>query len=166
MYAYAHNTTPLSQLKLSPYRHVFHTHPRIPLNFYLNLPHDSSNNCLETYCDSLPLHTHYSTQDLNPLFHSLLGKSNSSWLLSAEHAMLEIYSTVYRHVNQKLNSRSSTFETTHLKQLPPYTFVIHAYFKSVKFLQKLKPIRLGPLKILEHLSDVTYELMSQDGSTF
>ena len=58
MYAYAHNTTPLSQLELSPYQIIFHTHPRIPLTFSLNLHRDSSNNCIATYCDSLPfIHT-------------------------------------------------------------------------------------------------------------
>ena len=54
MYAYAHNTTPLSQLKLSPYQIVFHTHPRIPLTFSLNLPRNASKNCIATYCESLP----------------------------------------------------------------------------------------------------------------
>ena len=86
-YAYAHNITPLSQLKLSPYHIVFHTHPRIPLTFSLNIPRDSSNNCIATYCVSLPLHTHYSTQNLHLFSHSLLDKPISSWLLSAEHAM-------------------------------------------------------------------------------
>ena len=38
MNAYAHNTTPLSQLKLSPYQYVFDTHPGISLLFSLNLP--------------------------------------------------------------------------------------------------------------------------------
>ena len=111
MYAYAHNTTPLSQLKLSSYQIIFHTHPRIPLTFSLNLPRDSSNNCIATYCDSLPLHTYYSTQDLNSFIHSLLDRPIFSWLLSAEHAMLETHSTVHRHINLKLNSQSSTFET-------------------------------------------------------
>ena len=41
MYAYAHNTTPLSTLKLSPYQIVFHTHPRKPLSFDLNSTRDS-----------------------------------------------------------------------------------------------------------------------------
>ena len=80
--------------------------------------------------------------------------------------MLEIYSTVHRHLNHKLNSQSSTFETTHLKQLPLNTFVIHTSFKPVNFSKKLKPLRIGPYKILKHLSEVTYELLSQDGSTF
>ena len=35
------------------------------------------------------------------------------------------------------------------------------------FSEKLKPLRIGPYKILDRLSlDVTYELSSQDGSTF
>ena len=80
--------------------------------------------------------------------------------------MLEIYSTVHRHLNHKLNSQSSTFKTTHLKQLPLNTFVIHTNFKPVNFSKKLKPLRIGPYKILHHLSEVTYELLSQDGSTF
>ena len=103
---------------------------------------------------------------LTPFFKSLLDKPISSWLLAAETAMLEIYSTVHRHLNHKLNSQSSTFETTHLKQLPLNTFVIHTKFKPVNFSKKLKPLRIGPYKILKHLSEVTYELLSQNGSTF
>ena len=80
--------------------------------------------------------------------------------------MLEIYSTVHRHINHKLNSQRCTFETTHLKQLPLNTFVIHTNFKPVNFSKKLKPLRIGLYKILNHLSEVTYELLSQDGSTF
>ena len=70
MYAYAHTTTTttLSQLKLSPYQIVFHTHPRIPLTFSLNLPRESPKSCKASYCDSLPPHTHYSLKDLNPFF--------------------------------------------------------------------------------------------------
>ena len=166
MYAYAHNTTPLSQLKLSPYQIVFHTHPRIPLTFSLNISRDTFKNCTATYCESLSPHSHYSLQDLNPFFHSLIDKPISPWLLAAETAMLERYSTVHRHINHKLNSQSSTFETTHLKQLPLNTFVIHTNFKPVNFSKKLKPLRIGPYKIIKHLSEVTYELLSQDGSTF
>ena len=80
--------------------------------------------------------------------------------------MLEIYSTVHRHISIKLNLQNSTFETAHLKQLPRNTFVSHANFEPVKISQKHKPIRLGPSKSLQNLSDVTYELMAQDGFAF
>ena len=80
--------------------------------------------------------------------------------------MLEIYSTVHRHINHKLNSQSSTFETTHLKQLPLNTFVIHTNFKPVNFSKKLKPLRIGPYKILNHLSEVTYEFFLKTALLF
>ena len=74
MYAYAHNTTPLSQLNLSPNQIGFLTHARIPLTVSFNLTRDASTTCIATYCISLPTHTHYSDQVLNPFFHSLLNK--------------------------------------------------------------------------------------------
>ena len=39
-------------------------------------------------------------------------------------------------------------------------------FTHVHFADKLKPLRIGTYKILDRLSDVTNELLSQDGSTF
>ena len=41
LYAYAHNSQPLSELNLSPYEIVFHTTPRIPTNFERNLQRDT-----------------------------------------------------------------------------------------------------------------------------
>ena len=38
-------------------------------------------------------------------------------------------------------------------------------FTHVHFSDKLKPLRIGPYKIIDSLSDVTYELPAQDGST-
>ena len=80
--------------------------------------------------------------------------------------MLEIYSTVHRHLTNELNSQNNTYETTHLKQLHPDIFVIHTNFKPVKFSNKPKPLRLGPYKTIQQLSDVSYELMFQQRSTF
>ena len=38
-------------------------------------------------------------------------------------------------------------------------------FTHVHFSEKLKHLRIGPFKIVDRLSDVTYELLAQDGST-
>ena len=65
MYAYALNTTPLSQLNLSPYQLVFHTQHRIQLPSSLNLLRNYSKVCIATYCDSHPPQTSYSDNDLN-----------------------------------------------------------------------------------------------------
>ena len=41
MYAYAHNSQPLSELNFSPYERVFHTILRIPISFEPNLQKDA-----------------------------------------------------------------------------------------------------------------------------
>ena len=52
MYAYAHNSQPLSELNISPHEIVFHSRPRIPLTFDLNLNRDTSKTCISRYCPS------------------------------------------------------------------------------------------------------------------
>ena len=68
MYAYAHNSQPLSELNVSPHEIVFHTKPRIPLTFDLNLNRNTSKTCISEYCSLLPEHSHYDKTDLNPFF--------------------------------------------------------------------------------------------------
>ena len=52
------------------------------------------------------------------------------------------------------------------KPLPLGTFVLKRNFTHVHFSDKPKPLRIGPYKMLDRLTDVTYELLSQNGSTF
>ena len=80
--------------------------------------------------------------------------------------MLQIYSTVYENTLQKINSHAFITKTYHEGEpLPIGTFVLKRNFIQVHFSDKLKPLRIGPYKIIDRLSDVTYELFSQDGST-
>ena len=144
MYAYAHNTTPLSTSKLSPYKIVFHTHPRIPISFDLNLTRDSDQKCTSSYCSTLPAHSHYQSTDLNSFFSTLLSKPISIWLLAVESAMLEVYSTIHKHLNHKLTSSTSTFETTHQKQLPLNAYVIPKNLFT--FLPNLNPYAMVHIK--------------------
>ena len=46
MYAYAHNSKPLSEHNISPHEIVLHTRPRIPFTFDLNLNRDTSKTCV------------------------------------------------------------------------------------------------------------------------
>ena len=94
MYAYAHKSQPLSELNLSPYEIVFHTIPRIPINFELNLQRDTYRNCTSQFCQKLPLHTHYDKSNLNPFFHKILSKPIPQWILATGTAMIQIYHTV------------------------------------------------------------------------
>ena len=68
MYAYAHNSQPFSELSISPHEIVFHTRPRIPLTFDLNLNRDTSKTCISRYCSQLQEHSHYDKLDLNAFF--------------------------------------------------------------------------------------------------
>ena len=86
--------------------------------------------------------------------------------LAVETAMLQIYSPVYENTLQKINSHAYITKTYHEgKPLPIGTFVLKRNFTLVHFSDKLKPLPIGPHKIIDRQSDVTYELLSQDGST-
>ena len=67
MYAYAHYSQPISEINLSPYEIVFHTIPRIPVNFELNLQRDTYRHCTSQFCQNVPLHTHCDKSNLKPL---------------------------------------------------------------------------------------------------
>ena len=154
MYAYAHNSQPLSELNLSPYEIVFHTTPRIPINFELNLQRDTYRNCISQYFQNLPLHTEYDQSNLNPFLHKHLPKPFPQWILATETAMIQIYHTVNENTKSKINS-FAYFNKTHNNPRPLDidTFVLKRNFLHVHFPDKLKPLRNGPFKIIDTIAD-------------
>ena len=62
----------------------------------------------------------------------------------------------HTHILQKL--------TTKVNPFPLVLLFLKRNFTHVHFSDKLKPLRIGPYKILDRLSDVTYALLAQDGS--
>ena len=77
MYAYTHNSQPLSELNVSPHEIGYHTRPRIPLTFDLNLTRDTHQTCISRYCSQLPEHSHYDKTDLNPFCYRAHFKTHS-----------------------------------------------------------------------------------------
>ena len=75
MYAFAHNSQPLSTLDISPHEIVFHIRPRIPLPFDLNLNRNKNNPCISQYSSQLPQHSHYDKTDSNPIIHKTLSQN-------------------------------------------------------------------------------------------
>ena len=113
-----------------------------------------------------PEHSRYDETDLNQCFYKTLPKPIPQWFLAVETAMLQVYSTVYYHTLKKLNSYAYITKTYQEgKPLPIGNFVLKRHFAHGHFSDKLKPLRIGPYKIVDRLSDVTYELLAQDGST-
>ena len=166
MYAYAHISQPLSELNLSPYEIVFHTIPRVPINFEHNLQRDTYRNCTSQYSQDLPLHTHYEKSNLNPFFYKILSKPIPQWILATETAMIQMYHTVYENTKRKINSFAYFNKTySNPRPLDIGTFVLERNFLHVHFSDKLKPLRIGPIKITNKISDITYKIVNQDGYT-
>ena len=133
----------------------------------MNHNRNKHNTCISQYCSQLPEHSHYDKTDLNPFFNRTLSKPILQLFLAAETALLQIYSIVHNYTLKKLNSQAYITKTYHEdKPLPLGLFVLKRNFTHVHFSDKLKPLRIGLYKILHRLSDVTYEHLSQDGSTF
>ena len=80
--------------------------------------------------------------------------------------MIQIYHTVYENTKRKINSYAYFNKTYHNpRPLDIGTFVLKRNFLHVHFSDKLKPLRIGPFKIITKLSDITYEIVNQDGYT-
>ena len=62
--------------------------------------------------------------------------------------MLDMNAIFHRNLFDKLNSQTSAFETTHLKQLLVNTFVIYTNFTPV-ISTKREPLHIGPYKKLK-----------------
>ena len=80
--------------------------------------------------------------------------------------MLQLHSIVHNYTLKKLNSqayRTKTYQEG--KPLLLGTLVLKRKFTHVHFSDKFEALRIGPYKILDRLSDVTFEFLSQDGST-
>ena len=92
MYAYAHNSQPLSELNVSPHEIVFHTRPRIPLTFDLNLTRDTCKTCISRYCSQLPEHSHYDKSDPNQFFLQNTLKTHSTMVSRCRNCYVTIIS--------------------------------------------------------------------------
>ena len=79
--------------------------------------------------------------------------------------MIQIYHTVYENT-KKINSFAYFNKTcNNPKPLDIGTFVLKRNFLHVHLSDKLKPLRIGPNKINNKISDITYEIGNQDGDT-
>ena len=80
--------------------------------------------------------------------------------------MIHIYHTVYENTKRNINSFAYFNETcNNPRPLDIGTFVLKRNFIHVHFSDKLKPLRIGPFKIINKISDITYEIVNRDGYT-
>ena len=76
------------------------------------------------------------------------------------------YHTVSENTKRKINSFAYFNKTyNNARPLDIGTFVSKRNYLHVHFLDKLKPLRIGPFKIINKIPDITYEIVNQDGYT-
>ena len=86
--------------------------------------------------------------------------------MTTETVMIQIYHIVYENKKRKINSIAYFNKTyNNPRPLEIGTFVLKRHFLHVHFSVKLKPLRIGPFKIINKLSEITYENVNQDGYT-
>ena len=84
--------------------------------------------------------------------------------MATEIAMIQIYHTVYENTKRKINSFAYFNETyNNPRHLDNGTFVLKRNLLHVHFSDELKPLRIGPFKIINKVSDITNETVNQDG---
>ena len=161
VYAYAHTSQPLSEFNVLPHEIVFHTRPRILLTFDINLNRNTSKrvfhniapNCLKIHIMIKRIQIHSFTK----FFRKLFPNGSLQWKPQG-------YNLVLQHIDILFKTHAYITKTyLEGKPLALGTFVLKCNFSHIHFSDKLKPLRIGPYKILDRLSDVTYELLSQDG---
>ena len=100
-----------------------------------------------------------------PFFHKILSEPIPQWVLATETAMIQIYHTVYENT-KKINSFAYFKKTyNNPRPLDTGTFVLKRNCLHVHFSDKLKPLRVGPFKIISKNYDTTYEIVNQAGYT-
>ena len=78
--------------------------------------------------------------------------------------MIQIYHTVYENTKRKIKSFAYFTKTyNNPRPLDIGTFVLKRNSFHVHFSDKLKRLRSGPFKIINKISDNTYEIINQDG---
>ena len=111
-------------------------------------------------------YTHYDKSNLNPFFHKILSKLIPQWILATETAIIQIYHTLFENTKTTNNSFAYFNKTyNNPRSLDIGTFVLKRNFLHVHFSEKLKPLRIGPFKIINKIFDITYEIVNQDGHT-
>ena len=112
LYAYAHNSQPLSELIVSPHEIVCHTRPRIPLTFDLNLNRDTS----KTFISAIALNfqnTHIMTNQIPIHFLQNTFKTHSTMVSRCRNCYgAIIFNSICKHLTK------NQFTRIHNKNIP------------------------------------------------
>ena len=136
--------------------------------FNLSSTTDSFGNCkpsLDSPCNSLPKHTHTDHLGHHPQLKKLQRGTFTHWFLNREKIHSEVYNEVHNYLIQNKQLRTFIHRRFGLAQ----TLKINTYVLVLKkttqigISKKILPQKIGPYKIIDTTTLVTYKLEDFSG---
>ena len=157
-------------MNLSPYELVFvkNQKPKKPIMFNLSSTTDSLGNCKPTEistCNSLLKHTHTDNLGHHPQIKKLQKEAFAHWFLNRKKIHSEVYNEVHIYLNQNKHLRTfinRRFGTAQPLKIITYVLVVNKA-KQIGLSKKIQPQKIGPYKIIDTPTLVTYKLEDFSG---
>ena len=168
VFPFAFNSPVRTIMNLSPYELLFGQKPNKPIMFNLSCTTDSFGNCKPTDtspCSSLPKHTHTDHLGHHPQIKKLQKVTLAYWFLNREKIHSEIYNEVHNYLNQNKHLRSfinRRFGTASPLKINTYVLTVNKT-TQLGISKKIQPQRIGPYKIIDTPTLVTYKLEDFSG---
>ena len=163
VFPFAFNSQVRTSMNLSHYELVFAQKPKGPIMFNLSCTTDSFGNCKPTDSSprlSLPQHTHTDHLGHHPQIKKLQKGTFEHWFLSREKIHSEVYNEIHNYLNQNEHLRpfiNRHFGTAQPLKISTYVLIVNKA-TQLGISKKIQPQKVGPYKIIDTPTLVTYKL--------
>ena len=163
VFPFAFSSQVRTNINRSPYEIVFGLKPKKPIMFNLSCTKYNFGNCNQTQnspCLSLPKHTHTDHLGLQPQTKKLQKGTFAHWFLNREKIHSEVYNEIHNYLNQNKHLRSfinCRFGTAQPLKISTYVLVVDKA-TQLGISKKIQPQKIGPYKIIDTPTLVTYKL--------
>ncbi len=166
-WAFAQNTSQISNFGMTPYEIVFGKKPIIPIQLRLGVLRDPDKLCVfdnSNLCIGLPEHSHFSTSVFNSAIQKFLTPQLTTETMRREQALVKTYSMVYF---QSKMDEPDVHEKRNLFNLAiPLKIGQLVLQENKRLVQgisfKLQPLHKGIFKVTKIVTEVTYEIEELD----
>ena len=152
-----------TNMNLSPYELVFGQKSKKPIIFNISSTTDSLGNCKPTEnspCYPLPNHTHTDYLGHHPQIKRLQKLFFAHWFFNRAKIHSEVYNEVHSYLNRNKYSRTfinRRFGTAQPLKINTYDLVVNKA-TQIGVSKKIQPQKIGPYKIFDTPTLVTYKL--------
>ena len=168
VFPFAFNSQVRNNMNLSHHELVFGHKPKKPIMFNLSSTTDNFGNCKPTNnspCLPLPMHSHTDHLGHHPQIKKLQKGTFAHWFLNREKIHSQVYNEVHNYLNQNKHLRSfinRQFGTAQPLKINTYVLVVNKA-TQLGIWKKIQPQKVGPYKIIDTPTLVTYKLEDFSG---